>query len=175
VLALDVSSVPVHDVLCAGFPCQPFSRQGAMQGANDPRYQVWGVLIELLAYHHPRAFVFENVPLLIRHNHGETWTKMRAEVASLGYHVDAFELNTAVHSDVPQGRTRAYIVGLCTQRTAYAAFAPPPPVTRTRPVADFLNAEADSKYHYTDRTKRTHRELLDGVTDPTRSGNCSTD
>ena len=165
VLKLDVTSVPAHDVLCAGFPCQPFSRQGAMQGANDPRYQVWEALLELLSYHHPRAFVFENVPLLLRHNNGQTWAKMHAELVALGYHVHAFELNTAVHSVVPQGRTRAFIVGLCTTRTEFATFAPPPPVPRLHPVSDFLALHTHFKYHYETKTNPTHVELMTHATD----------
>jgi hypothetical protein len=69
-----------------------------MQGQADPRYQVWEVLVQMLSYHHPSAFLFENVPMPLRHNKGDTWKKMREQVEALGYHVQAFELNTAVYS-----------------------------------------------------------------------------
>jgi DNA (cytosine-5)-methyltransferase 1 len=166
-LGLDITSVPAHDVLCAGFPCQPFSRQGAMQGKADPRYKVWECLMALLTYHHPRAFVFENVPLLLRHNQGETWKQMRSETEAMGYSVNAHELNTAVHSVVPQGRTRAYIVGLCKQRTPFETFTPPSPVPRLRPVCDYLELCVGEKYKYQDVSNPVHAELLANALDPT--------
>ena len=165
-LALDVTSVPAHDVLCAGFPCQPFSRQGVMQGQADPRYQVWEVLVQMLSYHHPSAFLFENVPMLLRHNKGETWKIMRAQVEALGYHVQAYELNTAVYSVTPQGRTRAYIVGLCKERTKFERFVPPQPVPRLLPVSECLALHTHFKYHYNDPKNPIHAELMEHATDP---------
>jgi DNA (cytosine-5)-methyltransferase 1 len=166
ILDLDVTEIPDHDLLCAGFPCQPFSRQGAMLGEADPRYRVWTKLVQVLKYHRPRALLFENVPLLLRHSEGEAWRKMRLELDALGYYVQTYELNTAVFSTVPQGRTRVYIVGLCKLRTPFTTFEAPPVVHRIRPVTDFLQENVHPKYHYNNQSNPIHRELMEHVTDP---------
>jgi site-specific DNA-cytosine methylase len=59
----------------------------------------------MLAYHPPIAFLFENVPLLLRHHKGETWRQMRAQAEALGYHVQAFELNRPCTRSPSKGAT----------------------------------------------------------------------
>src|SRR5450759_2481623 len=71
---LNIAKVPAHDILCAGFPCQPFSKAGNQKGFKCPQ---WGDLfdygIAILRTRKPRYFVIENVPNLVRHNKGKTW------------------------------------------------------------------------------------------------------
>ena len=108
---LDLSSLPAHDILCAGFPCQPFSKAGAQQGLDCPR---WGDLvhyaIRILEIHRPRFFIFENVPNLIRHRQGKTWRMIKDKLRQTGYAIDETILSPH-HFGVPQIRDRAFIVG----------------------------------------------------------------
>jgi hypothetical protein len=73
-----------------------------------------------------------------------------------------------VYSVTPQGRTRAYIVGLCKERTQYEGFAPPPPVPRLLPVSECLALHTHFKYayHYNDPSNPIHAELMEHATDP---------
>ena len=108
---VDISSIPEHDVLCAGFPCQPFSKAGEQKGLQCPQ---WGDLIdyviEILRVKEPRFFIIENVPNLIRHDSGRTWQNIRSRLGALGYDVD-FSLLSPHMFGVPQRRKRAFIVG----------------------------------------------------------------
>ncbi len=108
---LDLSSIPAHDILCAGFPCQPFSKAGAQQGLDCPR---WGDLvhyaIRILQIHRPRFFIFENVPNLIRHRQGKTWSVIKDRLRLIGYAIDETILSPHQFG-VPQIRDRAFIVG----------------------------------------------------------------
>ena len=109
--ALDISSLPAHDVLCAGFPCQPFSKAGGQQGLECPQ---WGDLIDyvihILRTHEPRYFIIENVPNLVRHRQGETWRVIQEKLRSAGYGVQ--DKGLSPHNfGVPQIRERAFIVG----------------------------------------------------------------
>lgn len=104
--------VPKHDVLCAGFPCQPFSKAGEQQGT---KCQLWGDLFEkhvlrVIAYHRPTYLLMENVANLERHDGGRTWQKMRKQLEGLGYTVDARVLSPQ-HFGIPQIRERLYIIG----------------------------------------------------------------
>src|SRR5690349_5273529 len=71
---LDIDAVPAHEILCAGFPCQPFSKAGSQEGLDCPQ---WGDLIDyvikILRTRKPQYFIIENVPNLVRHNNGNTW------------------------------------------------------------------------------------------------------
>lgn len=106
-----LTMIPDHDILCAGFPCQPFSKAGDQQGLA---HREWGDLFDwvkrILESHHPRFFVLENVPNLGRHKKGQTWARMEAELRNLGYLVDD-KLLSPHEFGIPQIRERFYIVG----------------------------------------------------------------
>ncbi|MEM6410926.1 MAG: DNA (cytosine-5-)-methyltransferase [Pseudomonadota bacterium] len=108
---IDLSKIPSHDVLCAGFPCQPFSKAGGQQGLECPQ---WGDLIDyvvrILRQHKPRFFIIENVPNLVRHNGGQTWRSIIHRLRLAGYSVDDGMLSPHQFG-VPQIRERAFIVG----------------------------------------------------------------
>ena len=109
--AVDLKKIPAHDVLCAGFPCQPFSKAGNQRGLKCPQ---WGDLIDyvvaILELHKPRFFIVENVPNLVRHNRGRTWRKIKERLESAGYKVDDEKLSPHMFG-IPQIRERAFIVG----------------------------------------------------------------
>lgn len=108
---LDLSTVPNHDILCAGFPCQPFSKAGGQQGLECPQ---WGDLIDyvirILRLHKPEFFIIENVPNLVRHRQGQTWRTIIHRLRLAGYGVDDGMLSPHQFG-VPQVRERAFIVG----------------------------------------------------------------
>ena len=108
---LDISAVPDHDILCAGLPCQPFSKAGDQQGLDCPQ---WGNLIDyvirILRTRKPRFFIIENVPNLVRHRQGKTWRSIRHRLRSAGYSVQAKRLSPNQFG-VPQIRERTFIVG----------------------------------------------------------------
>ena len=109
--SLDIDTVPAHDILCAGFPCQPFSKAGEQEGLECPQ---WGDLIDyvitILRTRKPRYFIIENVPNLVRHNDGETWKKIVRRLRRAGYRVKDGMLSPHQFG-VPQVRDRAFIVG----------------------------------------------------------------
>jgi DNA (cytosine-5)-methyltransferase 1 len=126
---LDIDKLPRHDILCAGFPCQPFSKAGDQQGFECPQ---WGDLIDyvirILRTHHPRYFIIENVPNLVRHRRGKTWRTIEHRLRLAGYSVDDYLLSPH-HVGVPQVRERAFIVG---SRDGLGGFALPAPVPEKR-------------------------------------------
>lgn len=103
--------IPRHDILCAGFPCQPFSKAGDQRGLQCPQ---WGDLIDyvvkILRYHQPEFFIIENVPNLVRHNDGKTWKAIIQRLKRAGYSVD-YKLLSPHMFGIPQIRERAFIVG----------------------------------------------------------------
>jgi len=103
--------IPKHDILCAGFPCQPFSKAGEQLGFDCPQ---WGDLFEyvvrVLRTHKPRYLIIENVPNLIRHNDGKTWGNVWRRLRLAGYAIDV-NLISPHEFGVPQVRDRAVIVG----------------------------------------------------------------
>jgi len=109
--ALNISKVPAHDILCAGFPCQPFSKAGGQEGLECPQ---WGDLIDyviqILRVHEPRYFIIENVPNLVRHRQGKTWRTIEHRLRLAGYSVSDGLLSPHQFG-VPQIRERAFIVG----------------------------------------------------------------
>jgi DNA (cytosine-5)-methyltransferase 1 len=104
-------NIPKHEILCAGFPCQPFSKAGDQNGLKCPKWgDLFGFVVKVLRYHLPQYFILENVPNLARHDCEKTWGRMRRRLVKLGYAVD--EHRYSPHQfGIPQIRDRLYIVG----------------------------------------------------------------
>jgi DNA (cytosine-5)-methyltransferase 1 len=117
---ISAKDVPAHDIFCAGFPCQPFSKAGDQQGTECPR---WGDLFEdhalrIIKAHKPKYVLLENVPNLGRHNNGNTWKQMQLSLLNCGYEVDA-QILSPHNCGIPQIRERMFIVG---SRTGLSKF-----------------------------------------------------
>lgn len=103
--------VPPHDLLCAGFPCQPFSKAGTQLGWEDTiRGTVFHNIVEILRKHQPEWVLLENVAHFVRHDKGNTYRKVSAALQSLGYAVESQQLSPHQFG-VPQIRERMYMVG----------------------------------------------------------------
>lgn len=109
--SLQPEDIPCHDVLCAGFPCQPFSKAGSQQGFGDSRNgDIFGYVLRILESHKPALVLLENVPNLKRHRDGQTWYELQKALEGLGYEVDA-RLLSPHQFGIPQIRERVFIVG----------------------------------------------------------------
>lgn len=102
--------VPPHDVLCAGFPCQPFSKAGNQMGFTCPDSgDLFDYLLKVIDKHTPGYLLFENVPNILRHNQGKTWQRIRESLGERGYDVKCTEISPH-EIGIPQIRNRAIIV-----------------------------------------------------------------
>lgn len=106
---IDATKLPDFDMLCAGFPCQPFSQAGRGKGFSDPRGTVFFKLIEIIHRKRPSIVFFENVPNLARHDNGRTYSIVKNELCKCGYRVFDTILDST-YFGVPQSRPRIYIV-----------------------------------------------------------------
>ena len=108
---IEPSDIPEHDILCAGFPCQPFSKAGRQDGLADLALGgLYKDIIRVVAYHEPRYLILENVPNFERHNGGKTWEILEHHLRKEGYDVRREKLSPH-HFGIPQIRERIYIVG----------------------------------------------------------------
>src|SRR5262249_39553428 len=99
-------------ILCAGFPCQPFSKAGGQEGFKHPRWgDLFGYVIRIIEAHTPQYFMLENVPHLERHDQGRTWAKIEAQLHAAGYDVKKKVLSPH-RFGIPQVRERLFIVGV---------------------------------------------------------------
>lgn len=107
----EISNVPEHDLLTAGFPCQPFSSAGQKKGIKDPRGTLFINIIEVLKSRKPKYFVLENVKRLLSMKKGSQFAAILNELAKLDYFIE-WRLLNAVHFGLPQNRQRVFITGI---------------------------------------------------------------
>ena len=104
--------IPSHDVLCAGFPCQPFSKAGNRQGFKD---SIKGTpfldILRILAYHQPKYALLENVRNLATHDNGYTWKTIYDSLTHFGYNLLPDPIIFSPHYiGIPQHRERVFIM-----------------------------------------------------------------
>jgi len=105
------TDIPSHDLLCAGFPCQPFSKAGKQDGLNCPHNgNLFDEIIRILKAHQPTYILLENVANLKKHDKGNTWEVIRTRLESEGYAVQEKILSPHKFG-IPQIRERMFIVG----------------------------------------------------------------
>lgn len=165
-----VASIPEHDVVLAGFPCQPFSIAGVSKKnslgrlhgfADETQGTLFFNVLEVLDYHKPKAFLLENVKNLRSHDKGRTFRVIMDSLDALGYDVDA-EIFDARHW-VPQHRERIFIAGF--RRDQRAGFklseTVKVPSGRAPILGDILEANVPSKYTLTDHLWQYLRDYAD--------------
>jgi DNA (cytosine-5)-methyltransferase 1 len=137
---IDIAKIPSFDVLCAGFPCQPFSKAGFQLGFDDDRGNLFFAICAIVKHHKPKYLLLENVRNLSTHDNGKTWTTLYESIDALGYHTykDPLILNT-LHFDVPQNRERMMI--LCVRKDFEVL--PPLPIIPKNPKARLRKSVKD--------------------------------
>ena len=111
------NDIPDHDILLAGFPCQPFSQAGLHKGFEDARGTLFFEIARLVKARRPPYLLLENVPGLLSHNKGATFNTILYTLYELGYHVEWQVLNSKDFG-VPQSRKRVYLIGYLDERCA---------------------------------------------------------
>lgn len=107
-------AIPKHDVLCAGFPCQPFSKAGQQKGFEDETKGTLFFDIErILKFHHTKYVVLENVRNLVAHDHGKTWKTIVSHLQDIGYRITTTPIIVSPHHfGIPQLRERVVVLGI---------------------------------------------------------------
>lgn len=154
---VDEKDIPDHDILFAGFPCQPFSIIGQMQGFNDIRGTLFFDIVRIIKHKKPKAFVLENVKQLVGHDGGKTLkTIINTLQKKLGYHVQYAVLN-ALDYGLPQKRERVIIVG----HRDPILFSYPSPIRPFKPLSQILEKKVDKKHYASDyiveKRKQKHK------------------
>lgn len=152
---IDEADIPGHDILFAGFPCQPFSIIGQMEGFNDIRGTLFFDIARILKEKQPQAFILENVKQLAGHDKGRTLKVILKTLKELGYHVQYSVLN-ALDYGLPQKRERIVIVG----HRRPIDFSFPAPTLPFKPLEEILEQNPDKKHfvseHILNKRKAKH-------------------
>lgn len=111
IFEINPSDLPDFDMICAGFPCQPFSVAGKELGFKDSRGTVFFSLLSVIKEKKPQIIFLENVPNLLRHDKGRTFRVITKNLADVGYTISSAILDSA-YFGIPQSRSRIYIIGL---------------------------------------------------------------
>ncbi len=160
---VDEATIPQHDIICAGFPCQAFSISGKQRGFEDSRGTLFFDVARIAKKHKPKILFLENVKNFASHDNGNTLRVVKATLEELGYDVYYKVLNSVKYG-VPQKRERIYIV--CFRKDLEIKnFEFPKPFPLTRHVEDIL--EEDSKVKPLNQEK--YPVTYNGVVDDTYS------
>lgn len=146
---IEPKDVPNHDILFAGFPCQPFSIIGKRGGFQDTRGTLFFEIAKIIEVKKPKAFILENVKQLVGHNKGRTFKRILEALTDLGYYVDYNVLN-ALDYGLPQKRERVIIVGF--HKTIFYLW--PSPTPNRVPLEKILEKNIDPKHLASEKIKK---------------------
>jgi DNA (cytosine-5)-methyltransferase 1 len=142
---IDEQDIPDFDILCAGFPCQPFSVAGYKKGFEDTRGTLFFDIARIIEEKKPQAFILENVKGLFIHNNGQTLLRMKEVLESLGYSF-FYKILRADDYGVPQNRQRLLMVGF---REKEIDFKFPKPFPLQTTMSDILGGNCTKTIGYT--------------------------
>ena len=143
---VNTSEIPDFDVLCAGFPCQPFSQAGFKKGFSETRGILFFNIVEIIKDKQPQAFFLENVSHLLKHDEGRTFeTIERVLTKELGY---SFYYSIVKASDfgLPQHRPRLFMVGF---KDTGLKFEFPRPLPLKKNMSDILGGKCNKEIGFT--------------------------
>ena len=144
---LSAKKIPNHDILCAGFPCQPFSIAGKRKGFDDTRGTLFFDIARILKFHKPKAFLLENVKHLKGHDSGKTFKTIMNVLRDIGYQTIEYKVLNAKDFGVPQNRERIFIFGYID----FIFFEFPEPSKVQTKVGDILDDNVPDKFTLSDK------------------------
>lgn len=151
---VDETTIPDHDILCAGFPCQAFSISGKQRGFEDSRGTLFFDVARIVKEKKPKIVFMENVKNFATHDGGKTLDVVKSTMEELGYTFYQRVLN-AVDYGVPQKRERIYMV--CFRNDIVTSnFVFPKPIKLTKHVEDFLLEDISLTEHLYVSREDTH-------------------
>ena len=160
------TKVPAHNILLAGFPCQPFSQAGLKKGFTDTRGTLFFDIERILKKKKPEAILLENVKHFKNHDGGRTLATILDHLDKIGYKNHSVKVLNAKDFGVPQNRERTFIVAFRNEKIDYSF--PEPPKTYVK-VGHILESKVDKKYTISDtlwtghkRRRKEHEEKGNG-------------
>lgn len=145
---IEEKSIPDHDILVAGFPCQAFSIAGRRGGFEDTRGTLFFHVARILKEKKPSAFFLENVKGLMNHDGGKTISTILNTLRNdLGYHVPDPQIVNAKHFGVPQNRERVFIVGF-KNKSYMETFNYPTSIGTIKSLKDIIEEQPVSVKYY---------------------------
>lgn len=156
---VDEKDIPNHDILLAGFPCQPFSQAGLKKGFEDTRGTLFFDVARILKEKRPKAFMLENVKQLKGHDKGNTIKVILSKLKELNYYVPEPQVLNAYNFGIPQNRERIIIVGFNREYLPenYEEFHYPEgkPSLNVK-VGDILEREVSDRFTISDKLYQGH-------------------
>ena len=149
--SIDPSTIPDFDVLVAGFPCQPFSVLGRQKGFQDPRGDLFFEIARIAEAKLPKVIFLENVANLLEHNEGKSFLTVYNALVPLGYTFKYQVMDAMEYGNIPQNRTRIFIVAFLDYEQC-KRFSFPDPIPLTVEMNDILDRSTphDKSYYYDD-------------------------
>lgn len=149
VRSVNPDTIPAFDVLVAGFPCQPFSIMGFKKGFKDPRGNLFFEIARIAEAKLPGVIFLENVANLLEHDGGKSFLTVYNALVPLGYTFKYQVMDAIEYGNVPQHRTRIFIVAFL-DFAQCKRFCFPEPVLLTVSLNDILNRSIphDKSYYY---------------------------
>ena len=152
--AIHTNMIPDHDLLCAGFPCQPFSIIGKSRGFDDDRGTLFFEIVRVISAKLPAAFVLENVKQLATIDGGKVLGEILQALTAIGYEVDYRILN-AIDFGLPQKRERIFIVG---RFDGLHRFEWPSDKISMKPLSEVLELDPHERHYVSPRIREAEAE-----------------
>jgi DNA (cytosine-5)-methyltransferase 1 len=156
---ISTGDIPTHDVLLAGFPCQPFSHAGLKKGFDDTRGTLFFDVARIIKDKKPSLALLENVKGFKNHDGGRTFKTIVEVLDEIGYDVFSKVLN-ASDFGLPQNRERIYIVCVNRRKIKQRDFEFPKPTKKETRVGDILEPHTDRKYVLSNKLWNGHKRRL---------------
>jgi len=144
---IEPKDIPEFDIICGGFPCQPFSQAGLKKGFDDDRGNLFFNIAKIIKEKQPKAFFLENVRGLLKHDNEKTFTTIKNILTNeLGYSL-YYKIIKASEFGLPQNRPRIFIVGF--KDDTLNSFEFPKPIPLEMTMSDIWEGECSKKIGFT--------------------------
>lgn len=166
ILSFEPKDIPAHDILCAGFPCQPFSQAGKREGFKDKkeRGNFFFTICRIIEFHRPKYVLLENVANLSGHDNGDTMRVILRNLRGLEYDVPDPEILSPHQFGIPQHRRRVYIVAVDQHQGGIGDFCYPKTLKKKTHIKSVLDESSTQYMHLKAETRHqleVWQEFLD--------------